>query len=158
MLEVLLQMALNVLVEVWFLSETVWTIFFSREGASEGPFASVNPQMIIKVVELAEVLVAILVVALQDFQVAFRGGVLVAVHSEVLCEVLRDRVRTYFENFLKLCLLQLVASLHSHEANRRRNLILNFGWADLAPFDEMLLLRIISRRLFVFHKWIRIVL
>ncbi len=60
-------MTFDMLVEVGLLREPMRTLFFNCKRASERTFACVDTQMVVEVMELTEVLVAVLVIAFEDF-------------------------------------------------------------------------------------------
>ena len=82
-------MALDVLVEVGFLSEAQ----LASEGAGEGSFARVNAQVVVEVMELSEELAAAFEVALEDLETALSQGILVPVYPEVLDQLLGTELR-----------------------------------------------------------------
>jgi len=78
--------ALHVLVKVAFLCEAQLTTCLLFKWTAEGTFPSVNPEVVIEVVELPKELAAAFVVTLEDLEVTLGLWVAVLKNSEAARE------------------------------------------------------------------------
>lgn len=127
---------------------------FDGVGALEGPLARVDAQVVVEVVELAEVLLAVLEVALENFEVSLCRWVLVAVHSEVFGEIVADGVRTQLEDFQELVLTEGSTLLDAHLADPRWDFRADLHTADLAPIYRLMVIPVVLGILETFFKLI----
>lgn len=130
-----LQVALHVLVEVALLREGQLAVLLDREGAAVGSLVGVDPQVVVEVVPLPEVHRAVGVVALQNFEVALRLGVLELENPEHLRRG-NVRVRLLLIDFELLIQAYLAAENDLNLVALRRNLTQNALVFNLVPREH----------------------